>query len=292
VNIALYGHTLRPEYNTTLRHFFSFLAHKNVTVTIAARFSHVLKTVFGVQHHFLEFQEEQGLPAETDVLVSLGGDGTTLGAALLVKDSGIPILGLNLGRLGFLASIPPEQLEEALEQVLARNYRLDPRTLVGVTTEGQPFGPQAFALNEITVLKKDSSSMVTIQCWIDDEFFNAYWADGLIVSTPTGSTGYSLSCGGPILLPQSPSLVLTPIAPHNLNVRPVVIPDTSTIRLNVTSRTSDFLVSLDSRSFHFSEGKDLTLQKMRFHVNFIQLASNSFTETLRNKLLWGVDKRN
>lgn len=292
VNIAVFGHRLHPEHKPVLARFFDYLLKKNVTVSIASRFSKILKEVYGVGHAFAEFSEVTGPAPDTDVLISLGGDGSMLGAALLVQNSGIPILGLNLGRLGFLASIPPEHMEQALEQLIGGKYRLETRSLASIYADGHVFDNKNFALNEITVLKKDSSSMIKIQTWIDGEFFSSYWADGLIVSTPTGSTGYNLSCGGPILFPQSPSFVLTPIAPHNLTVRPVVIPNTAEIRLQVNSRTSDFLVSLDSRSFSLKEGLDLYIRKAGFHVNFIQLSSNSFIETLRNKLLWGADKRN
>jgi NAD+ kinase len=225
-------------------------------------------------------------------MISIGGDGTILNTMLLVKDSGIPVIGLNTGRLGFLSSVPKENMEVALTQLLDRKYTLEPRVLLDVDAGNDILETEKLALNDATVLKKDTASMISIHTWLNGEFFTTYWADGLIISTPTGSTGYSLSCGGPIILPTSQSFVLTPIAPHNLNMRPVIVPDTTHIKLVIESRQESNLISLDSRSYTLKTGTEIHIKKAKFAVNLIKMPNISYIETLRNKLLWGVDKRN
>ena len=228
------------------------------------------------------------------MLISIGGDGTILRAATLVQDSGVPILGVNAGRLGFLATVQIENIENSLEKVLKKDYILSKRSLLSLSCT--PKNPDLidlnFALNEVTVSRKDTTSMITIETHLDGEYLNSYWADGLIISTPTGSTGYSLSCGGPILTPEVSSLVITPIAPHNLNARPLVIKDDTIINLKISGREDEYLVSLDSRITSVTNETILHIKKSPFEINLIEFKEESFLKTIRKKLLWGEDRRN
>jgi NAD+ kinase len=228
------------------------------------------------------------------MLISIGGDGTILRAATLIRDSGIPILGINAGRLGFLATVQKENIDEFLQVVIEKKYTISKRTLLSLSCgpSNEALQDINFAMNEISVSRKDTTSMITIDTYLNGEFLNSYWADGLIVSTPTGSTGYSLSCGGPILTPDVKSLVITPIAPHNLNARPLVIPDETEIRLKVSGREEHYLVSLDSRITSVKNESILTIKKTPFEINMVELPEETFLKTLRTKLLWGEDKRN
>jgi len=233
-------------------------------------------------------------PKNCDILIGIGGDGTMLKAVTIVKDSNIPIMGINAGRLGFLATIPKNNIEFFLEKIIKKEFRVSPRTLLCLQT--QPIFNEIenlnFALNEITVSRKDTASMIRIEAYLNDEYLNSYWADGLIISTPTGSTGYSLSCGGPVIMPTTQSLIITPIAPHNLNARPLVIPDNMVIKLKVSGRELQHLVSLDSRILIIPNNVELTIQKNKFSINLIEFPEETFIKTLRMKLLWGEDKRN
>ena len=215
-------------------------------------------------------------------------------AATLIRDSGIPILGINAGRLGFLATVQKENIDEFLQVVIEKKYTISKRTLLSLSCgpSNEALQDINFAMNEISVSRKDTTSMITIDTYLNGEFLNSYWADGLIVSTPTGSTGYSLSCGGPILTPDVKSLVITPIAPHNLNARPLVIPDETEIRLKVSGREEHYLVSLDSRITSVKNESILTIKKTPFEINMVELPEETFLKTLRTKLLWGEDKRN
>jgi NAD+ kinase len=228
------------------------------------------------------------------MLISIGGDGTILRAVTLVRDSGIPILGVNAGRLGFLASVQKENIETFLQFVIEKKYTISPRTLLSLSCipKVEAIEDINFAMNEITVSRKDTTSMITIDTYLNNEYLNSYWADGLIISTPTGSTGYSLSCGGPILMPAVKSLVITPIAPHNLNARPLVVPDDTEIRLKVSGREEQYLVSLDSRIASIKKESILIIKKTPFQINMVEIPGETFLKTLRNKLLWGEDKRN
>jgi NAD+ kinase len=228
------------------------------------------------------------------MFISIGGDGTILRAATFVRKSNIPILGINAGRLGFLASIQKENIDAFLKMVIEKKYTISPRTLLSLSCSPSNSDIQNinFAMNEITVSRKDTTSMITIETYLNDEYLNSYWADGLIISTPTGSTGYSMSCGGPILTPNVKSLVITPIAPHNLNARPLVIPDETEIRLKVSGREENYLVSLDSRIASIQKESILVIKKTSFKINMVEIPEETFLKTLRNKLLWGEDKRN
>jgi len=227
-------------------------------------------------------------------LVSVGGDGTMLRSVTYIKDLNIPVIGINTGRLGFLATVQSDQIEEALRAINSAHYDISERSLLQIKTDPphKAFDSLDFALNEITISRKDTTSMITVATYLNDSYLTSYWADGLIVSTPTGSTGYSLSCGGPVIMPEASNLVLTPIAPHNLNARPLVISDETKIRFTVNGREDYFLVSLDSRIATLHKDTILHIQKASFTIKMIELKHESFLDTLRKKLLWGEDKRN
>ncbi|MFM1875378.1 MAG: hypothetical protein RL266_1115 [Bacteroidota bacterium] len=227
-----------------------------------------------------------------DALISIGGDGTILESVRKVADSFIPILGVNTGRLGFLASTPFEELEQALEKLKNGSFQVDQRTLIKAETEIDLFGDDNYALNEISVHKSATSSMVVVKAYLDDFFLNTYWADGLIVSTPTGSTGYSLSAGGPIIAPSTHNLIITPIAPHNLNVRPLVIGDDRTVTLKIEEADPNFMISLDSQSKVVGSDVEIRISKANFSVGLIRFGANDYFDTLRGKLMWGHDRRN
>jgi NAD+ kinase len=240
------------------------------------------------------FTLNDGLDASYDMFVSFGGDGTILRAITYVRDLGIPIVGVNTGRLGFLSTFKKEEVRKVIREFVSGDYRLVDRSLAELHTDFliPEFGDLNFALNEITVSRKDTTSMITVETHLNDEYLTSYWADGLIVSTPTGSTGYSLSCGGPVITPGAKSMVITPIAPHNLNARPLVISDDTTIRLKVLGREENHLVSLDSRIATLENGREITIKKAAFTIKMIEYSSESFFQTLRSKLLWGQDRRN
>jgi NAD+ kinase len=227
-----------------------------------------------------------------DILITIGGDGTILDTITSVGSSNIPILGINTGRLGFLANNAKENVEHVIDLLLAGDYFLEKRSLLSLNTDDNLFEQYNFAMNEITIHKKDSSSMIQLHTYVDDLFLNTYWSDGLIISTPTGSTAYSLSCGGPILDPKSKNFIINPIAPHNLTARPIIIPDDSKIRIEVEGRDEEFLVTLDSRSKTITNKYQLNISKADFTINLVQFGNQNFYKTIRNKLYWGQDKRN
>lgn len=232
------------------------------------------------------------LTEDIEHIVSLGGDGTLLDTITLVRDKKIGVMGINFGRLGFLASIGKEQVEMAVKALAQRTYVEDRRTLIHVDANIPLFGDLPYALNEFTILKRDVNSMIKIHTYLNGEFLNTYWADGLIVATPTGSTGYSLSCNGPIVFPDSQSFVITPVAPHNLNVRPIVVPDDHVISFEIESRGDQVICSLDARREIVHKDVQLAVRKEQFTVNLLRLSENNFLQTLHNKLTWGLDKRN
>lgn len=238
------------------------------------------------------FSNKQNLKGKIDILFSIGGDGTILESVTYIRDSGIPILGINLGRLGFLSSVSRNEINHAIDSVIKNNYIINKRTLLKLNSSEKLFGDWNFALNELTVHKKDNLSMIVVHVYINDQFLNSYWSDGLIIATPTGSTGYSLSVGGPIVAPGSENFIISPIATHNLTVRPFVIPDSSVIKLKVTGRSESFMVGLDSRFETIDSSIELEISKCEFHINLIQMSNRSFYDTIREKLKWGLDVRN
>ncbi len=263
-------------------------------IHIEANFYKTLLPHFDFQTIYTSIKSFSALDNSFDLLISIGGDGTILRAITHVKDLAIPIIGINTGRLGFLATIQPNHIETAIETIVNGNYKISERTLASIETQPEysELNELNFALNEIAVSRKNTTSMITVTTHINGEHLTSYWADGFIISTPTGSTGYSLSCGGPVISPDTNSFVLTPIAPHNLSARPLVIPDDAEIRLKIDGREDQYLISLDSRITTLSNSTIVIVKKAPFKIRMIELTGESFINTLRKKLLWGEDKRN
>ncbi|MBT3417335.1 MAG: NAD kinase [Flavobacteriales bacterium] len=291
MRIALFGTPFPTQYNKYIQHLICKLELENVEILIHQEFYTFLEEEIEFKNE-IETYERITASDNIDYLFSIGGDGTLLRAVTYVRDSEIPIMGINTGRLGFISSISTDQIEVAVNNVLSGNYKLRSRTMLSLDTENNLFGTTNFALNEVAIVKKDTSSMIRIDAYVDDEFLNSYWADGLLISTPTGSTGYSLSCGGPIIMPGTENIIITPIAPHNLNVRPIIVNEKSVIKLKVEDRDQLALVSLDSRSRAFDSSLELIIRKTKFKINLIEPKDHSFVATIRNKLMWGSDKRN
>ena len=291
MEIALFGTTFNEAKAVYVQHLINKLEQENVDLIIESQFSELLSDI-KFKNEYSTFDTPQELKENADIILSIGGDGTLLATITLVRDSGIPILGINTGTLGFISSVSTDQIEYAINHLLKGDYTIKNRTLLQLNSENNLFGDTNFALNEVTVLKKDTSSMIRVHAYLDDEFINTYWADGLIISSPTGSTGYSLSCGGPIVLPGTNNFIITPIAPHNLNVRPIIVSDKSKITLKVSEKDELALVALDSRSRAIGPGLELTIKKAQYKVKLIQFEKQSFISTIREKLMWGKDKRN
>lgn len=294
MKVAVYGQTYQDNAVEYLEELLDELALDGSSeVFIEDEFYQLYKRKMGTGS-FSTFTSIQGLDSSFDMFVSFGGDGTILRATTFVKNLGIPIVGVNTGRLGFLSTFKKEDVRKVVQEFLKGDYTIVERSLVQIHADALnvEFGELNFALNEITVSRKDTTSMITVETYLNNEYLTSYWADGLIISTPTGSTGYSLSCGGPVIVPTAKSLVLTPIAPHNLNARPLVISDDTEIRLRVSGREENHLVSLDSRIASLENGHEITITKAPFTIKMIEYTSESFLKTLRNKLLWGEDRRN
>jgi NAD+ kinase len=293
MNIGLFGKSFTDSFNQSIQQLVLKLEKENCNIYIYEPFALFLKKKVEFLSKVITFTMHEEIKDKLDCLISIGGDGTLLNTITLVKDSGIPILGINTGRLGFLAIISKEDVLSAINDILEKKYILEKRSLLRLDTENDLFGGWNYALNELTVMKKDTSSMITINTYVNEEYLNSYWADGLIVATPTGSTAYSLSCGGPIITPESENFIITPISSHNLTVRPIVIPDRCTIKLKVSDgRNRRFLVGLDSRTQTIDKSIELQIRKADFKINLVRLDSEKFFSTIRNKLLWGLDKRN
>jgi len=292
MKIAIFGQYYQNDTRPIIRNIFEFF-HNKADLIIEKAFLQILFDEKIVEESYPTFSSNSELK-EIDLLLSIGGDGTILRAATYVRDLGIPILGINAGRLGFLAKVQKDDIESFLQMVLDREYTLSQRTLVKLSTtpSHEDIEFLNFAFNEITVNRKDTTSMITIETFLNGEYLTSYWADGLIISTPTGSTGYSLSCGGPVITPDASVLVITPIAPHNLNARPLVIPDHTVIELKISGRENQFLVSLDSRIATLDTQTTLRIEKTDFKINMVEIPQETFLKTLRKKLLWGVDRRN
>jgi NAD+ kinase len=293
MKIAIFGRSFNPEFRQFIIEFFDQLQVYKAEVLIYRPFYDFLINSADCEPVYNSlFEGEKDAPEDVDFLISIGGDGTFLESIQFLKKFDIPVIGLNSGRLGFLANISKEEITEAFEAIISGNYEVEERSMIILESEKNPFGKFNFALNDASIQKKDSV-MITVDAFLDDEYLNTYWTDGLIVSTPTGSTAYSLSIGGPILTPGSENFVIAPIASHNLSVRPIVIPDNKVIRLEVNSRSGGFLVTVDNRTQKMN-GKDNTfyIRKAPFQLRMIRLPFNNFYSTIRNKLMWGADKRN
>ncbi|QCX01129.1 NAD kinase [Aggregatimonas sangjinii] len=293
MKVAIYGQTYQDDAIKYVGQLLEELQKARAEVSVEQEFNTLLATELETSG-FGTFTISEGLDSSFDMFVSFGGDGTILRATTFVRDMGIPIVGVNTGRLGFLSTFKKEEVRKVVQEFVQGAYRTVERSLVSISADFPipEFDSLNFALNEITVSRKDTTSMITVETYLNDEYLTSYWADGLIVSTPTGSTGYSLSCGGPVIAPSAKSLILTPIAPHNLNARPLVISDDTIIRLKVSGRERTHLVSLDSRIATLENDQEIVIRKAPFSVNMIEYTSESFLKTLRNKLLWGEDRRN
>ncbi len=292
MTIALYARPVKDNHADYVKTLSTRLDKENITLTIHSVYYAYLKKEYGFNLDIATYTTHEDLKKQkVDYLISLGGDGTMLETVELVRDSGIPVLGVNTGRLGFLASVYKEDFTAAINKLINKNFTLDSRALLQLVAPKNLFELNV-ALNECTLIKKDSSSMMSIDVEINGVFLNSYWADGLIISTPTGSTAYSLSCGGPLLVPTSDSFILTPIAPHNLNVRPIVIGGNSEIHLKIRGRDKQSIISMDSRMATVQTEEEVILKKAPYLFNMINLEGQHFFNTLRNKLMWGLDKRN
>lgn len=293
MNIAVYSKVVNENNLKTIFHLFRKLQSKGIDTLVHSKFLKLLKEHSDLQDFDLkEFSSSNDLNSKVDFLISIGGDGTFLDTISLVRDSGIPVLGINTGRLGFLSNTPNSEIGETIEALCSNSFSIEKRSLLQLDHSKSLFGDDNFALNEVSLLKKDTSSMIIVHVELDGTHLNSYWTDGLIISTATGSTAYSLSCGGPILMPGSGNFVITPIAPHNLNVRPIVIGDNSVLKLRIEGRSESNLIALDSRSQEIKNNEEVTLRKAEHKISIVQLNNHGFIQSLRNKLNWGLDKRN
>jgi NAD+ kinase len=292
LKVAIYSRVLESTQQKDVQLFFDELEEEGIVPVIFNEYYEQAIRQLKLPAATETFSHHSDLTSEIDFLISLGGDGTLLDTVTLIRDKNIPVVGINFGRLGFLASIGPDEVSEAVKALARRSYVIDKRSLIHLDSNIPLFNEVPYALNEFAIHKRDIAPMVKIHTYINGELLNTYWADGLILATPTGSSGYSLSCGGPVVFPESGSFVLTPIAPHNLNVRPIVVPDNTIISFEIESRSDEIICALDSRRELVDKNVLLAIRKENFGVNLVRLNENNFLQTLRNKLSWGLDKRN
>ncbi len=285
--VVLHGLEIEEDSKKYVNQIIDRLTNEGSEIFVTNIFQERNQNLLGDQQSLVE-----EVDSSFDAVFSLGGDGTFLESLLVVGKSEVPILGINMGRLGFLASIAKEYVKESLFLLFKESYTIEQRSLLSLESTTDLFGGKPFALNECAILRKDTSSMIMIKCYINGEYLNTYWADGLMVSTPTGSTGYSLSCGGPLMMPDAKDFVITPVSPHNLNVRPLIVSDDSELTFKIETRNRSFLISMDSRSETIESDVELKISKAAFHAKIIRIEGNSFPDTIRNKLGWGFDKRN
>jgi len=289
---AIYCRTMEENQREDVQLFLDELAKQKIEPVIFHNFFEQIKDTIRLPDNTTVFTASGDITDEVEFIVSLGGDGTLLDTDTLVRDKNIYILGINFGRLGFLASIGREEVKTAVKAIAKRTFVVDKRTLIHLDADLPLFGDLPYALNEFSLHKRDTAAMIKIHTYLNGEFLNTYWADGLIMATPTGSTGYSLSCGGPIIFPDSASFVITPVAPHNLNVRSIIVPDDHVISFEVESRSENIICSLDSRREIVGKNVSLAVRKETFTINLLRLSENSFLQTLHTKLTWGLDRRN
>ncbi|MBC7948421.1 MAG: NAD kinase [Chitinophagaceae bacterium] len=289
---AIYSRILEESQQDEVQAFFNELAKQKIEPIIWQYFFDQIKDRISLPPDTRTFSLSEQLTDEIEFIISLGGDGTLLDTVTLVRDKNISVMGINFGRLGFLASIGRNEVANAIKAIAKRSYIIDTRTMIHLDADLPLFGNVPYGLNEFSVHKRDTDPMIKIHTYLNGEFLNTYWADGLIVATPTGSTGYSLSCGGPIVFPESGSFVITPVAPHNLNVRSIIVPDDNIISFEVESRSENIICALDSRREIVGKNVQLAVRKESFPVNLIRLSENNFLQTIHNKLTWGLDKRN
>lgn len=289
---AIYSRLLDDEQHDKAQLFFDELAKQKIQPVIFQQFYEQIKDRLRLPQDSATFALSEDLHEDIEFIISLGGDGTLLDTITLVRDKNISVMGINFGRLGFLASIGQEEIKTAVQAIAKRSFIVDKRTMIHLDADLPLFGNVPYALNEFAIHKRDTAAMIKIHTYLNGEFLNTYWADGLIVATPTGSTGYSLSCGGPIVFPDSGSFVITPVAPHNLNVRSIIIPDDNVISFEVESRSENIICAMDSRREIVGKNVSLAVRKESFSICLLRLSENSFLQTIQTKLTWGLDKRN
>ena len=293
MKVAIFGRKFGPDFHKSIYKIFEMLNRNGCEIYVYEEFLHIIEqTLFFTPKITGTFINSFKMPGDLDLLMSIGGDGTLLESVPYAVLADIPVVGINSGRLGFLTYVSENTLQDALTEIMEGRTTLETRTLIETTSSSDRFGNLNIALNELTIMRVNTSSMISIKVFLNDEFFNTYWADGLIIATPTGSTAYSLSAGGPIILPGSGNFVLTPVSPHTLSVRPMVISDDNVLRIKADGREKNFLVSLDYRQACLPFEEELIIKKSTKKLKLMRLSDTSFFSTLRNKLLWGVDKRN
>ena len=292
MKIALFGKNIAPENGEYMRQLFQELSDNQVEILVYQSFAEMVSAFIpkGVKYDL--FHSFDDLAGRADMLFSIGGDGTILDTVPFVRDSGMSVLGINMGRLGFLSSISKNDVEAAVKNVLAGNYSVEQRSLLELVSPDNVFGDVRYALNELNVIRNPEHSLLAIKVFVDDVYLNTYWGDGILLATPTGSTAYSLSADGPIIAPNAKNFVITPMATHNLTVRPVVIPDDSVIRIQVEGRERKFVFSMDSRNCTLDTSVQLEVRKAHFCLNLVRMCGEDFFGTIRNKLMWGKDNRN
>lgn len=292
MKVAIYSRVLEKSQLPDIQIFFDELDKEGIIPVVFEPYFSEVRHHVNLPASAQTFSAHSDLTDDIDFFISLGGDGTLLDTVTLVRDKNIPIVGINFGRLGFLASIGRDELTDAVKALARRSYLVDKRTLLHLDASLSLFNDVPYALNEFAIHKQDIAPMIKIHVYLNGELLNTYWADGLILATPTGSTGYSLSCAGPVVFPEACSFVLTPIAPHNLNVRPIVIPDNTIVSFEVESRSDQIICAMDSRREIVDKNIQLAIRREKFMLNLVRLNENNFLQTLRNKLSWGLDKRN
>jgi NAD+ kinase len=291
MRIAILGKPFGADMAPHLQALFDDLTARQAQLSVATAFYELLAPHVRLPEGIRQFDRGDSLHG-TNFVLSIGGDGTLLDTITYIGRLQIPILGINTGRLGFLSTVPPDQITQAIDALYRGHFVLESRSLIHADTDPDVFKGFDFGLNEFSILKRDSSSMIVVHTYIDGEYLNSYWADGLVVSTPTGSTGYSLSCGGPVMLPHTNNFVISPVCPHNLNVRPLIVPDRSVISFEIEGRSNNFLLSLDSRSVTVDAGVQIAVRRETFDAKLVKLNHVNFLSTLRSKLNWGLDRRN
>jgi NAD+ kinase len=292
LKVAIYSRVLDSTQQKDVQLFFDELNNEQIIPVVYEPYLKTINPYISLPSSTETFSNTEDLTEEIDFFISLGGDGTLLDTVTLVRNKRIPVVGINFGRLGFLAGIGRDEMTTAIKALARRSYIIDRRTLVHLDSNIPLFNDVPYGLNEFAIHKRDTAPMVKIHTYLNGELLNTYWADGLILATPTGSTGYSLSLGGPVVFPESSSFVITPIAPHNLNVRPIIIPDSTIVSFEVESRSEDIICSLDSRREIVDKNVLLAVRRENFMINLVRLNENNFLQTLRNKLSWGLDRRN
>lgn len=291
MKVAIHGKSTGPEAQHCIQELLNIMDGQSHELAISEVYKSSLREKSFEVNNIKTFNISEDISGY-DFLFSLGGDGTILDSVTYARSYEIPIVGINLGRLGFLSTISRSEIENVMQRLHAKEYRIESRSLLHMDSNQNLFAPHNFGLNEMTITKKESSSMIVVHTYVDGSYLNSYWADGLIVATPTGSTGYSLSCGGPLVHPSQKNFIITPVSPHNLNVRPMILSDQSKITFEIEGRSKEFLVSLDSRSVSVDDSVEISIQREQFEAKLVRFADSDYFDTLRNKLNWGLDARN